>query len=57
MKYSGTRLIRTPSGHVIVSVYPGVHIKQALRENVTDTCFIDTKTKADSLTSKRCLIS
>ena len=33
--------------------YPGVHIKQALRENIRDTCFIDIKTKADSFTNER----
>ena len=33
--------------------YPGVHIKQALRENIRDTCFIDIKTKADSFTNQR----
>ena len=28
-----------------------------IRKNVTDTFFIDTKTKADILTRKRCIIS
>ena len=37
--------------------YPGVRIKRALRENVRNTSFIDIKTKADSFTRKRCLIS
>ena len=32
--------------------YPGARIKRALRENVRNTCFIDTKTKADSFTNQ-----
>ena len=32
--------------------YPGVRIKRAFRENVRNTCFIDTKTKADSFTNQ-----
>ena len=49
-KYSGTRFIRTPRGHAIVSVW--VRIKRALRKNVRSTCFIDIKTKADSFTNQ-----
>ena len=33
-----------------MSLFPyqlGVHIKQALRKNIMDTCFIDMKRKAD----------
>ena len=36
----------------LCSYYPGVRIKQALRENVRNTCFIDIKTKADSFTNQ-----
>ena len=39
--------IRTSRGHAKCSYYSGARIKRTLRKNLNDTCFIDTKTKAD----------
>ena len=46
------------STKVLLLIYPGVR-KQAVSErDVMDTCFIDTKTKADIFKARRhCLIS
>ena len=48
-KYSGTRLVRTPRGHAILS---------GLSEKTSGTSVLSSvlKTKADSFTRKRCLI-
>ena len=39
------------------SYYPGVRIKGGSQENVPDTCFIDTKTKADVFTATKRVVT
>ena len=52
--YNGIRLIRT---FWYYPDYPGVHNKRALRINVKDKCFIDTKTQAQSVKSNKTLFN
>ena len=55
--YSGTRVIRTARRLAIVSVLSGCQKKLGLRKKVTNTCLLEKKTKADSVTRKPCLFS
>ena len=49
-KYSGTPLIRTPRGQAKLSVLTGCPYKRGLRKKVTDTRFLDAKTKENVFT-------
>ena len=46
MKYRGTRLVRAPRGHAIMSILSGCQYFSGLSEkNLLDTRIVDIKTK------------